>query len=159
MEPTIIIRPARPDDLPVLLEFEQGIIRAERPFDATLKPDPISYYDISAMIGASDVEVVVAEQQGRLIGSGYVRLVEAKPYLRHAMFGYLGFMYVLPEHRGKGVNQLIINALLEWGNAQGIEEFRLDVYAENAAAVRAYEKAGFKSNLLEMRREVRIFAP
>ena len=26
----------------------------------------------------------------------------------------------------------------------------LDVYAENQAAIRAYEKAGFKSNLIEM---------
>jgi hypothetical protein len=39
----MIIRKATIDDLPVLLQFEQGIISAERPFDSTLLPDPISY--------------------------------------------------------------------------------------------------------------------
>ena len=46
----IIIRDARLEDLPVLLEFEQGIVTAERPFDPTLAADPISYYDIKRLI-------------------------------------------------------------------------------------------------------------
>lgn len=40
---TITIRKAHPNDLEKLLEFEQGIITAERPFDPTLKAEKTHY--------------------------------------------------------------------------------------------------------------------
>ena len=56
----ITTREARLEDLTVLLEFEQGIINFERPYDITLKDGKISYYDIEAMILSKDVFVAVA---------------------------------------------------------------------------------------------------
>lgn len=147
----IIIRKATQADLPVLLDFEQGVIAAERPFDSTLKEGTIHYYDIAAMITALHIELLVAEAEGRLIGSGYARIDNAKPYLIFNQYVYLGFMYVVPSWRGKGVNKLIINGLKNWAQSQGIAEMRLEVYATNEPAVKAYEKAGFKQLLVEMR--------
>ncbi|TQV85541.1 GNAT family N-acetyltransferase [Aliikangiella coralliicola] len=147
----IIIRKATQTDLPTLLSFEQGIIEYERPFDPTLKREKISYYDIEKMIDDNQVEVLVAEYQNELIGSGYAKIVQSKPYLTHSQHCYLGFMYVSPNHRGRGVNQLIVNGLKEWALSRGINEIRLEVYGENAGAIKAYEKAGFKRNLVEMR--------
>ena len=46
----ITTRKAVHSDLETLFEFEQGIIRTERPFDHTLKEGLIHYYDIEAMI-------------------------------------------------------------------------------------------------------------
>ena len=146
-----ITRPATLDELPILLEFEQGIIDAERPFDPTLKGGHINYYDLEAFVQADDVEVLVAEIEGRVVGSGYIKIKEGKVYHKHDRYGYVGFVYVRPEHRGKGVARQIINGLSEWALSQGISEIRLDVYAENASAIRAYEKAGFSENLVEMR--------
>ncbi len=65
----IVTRPATPADLSILLTFEQGIIAAERPYDQTLRPDPISYYDIGELIASPEAEVIVAELDGVLIGS------------------------------------------------------------------------------------------
>ncbi|MEM8893772.1 MAG: GNAT family N-acetyltransferase [Bacteroidota bacterium] len=144
-------RSAKPEDLPVLLEFEQGIIDAERPFDQTLKDGHISYYDLGAFIEAKNVEVLVAEADGQIIASGYIKIEQGKAYHKHDRYGYIGFVYVRPEYRGKGVVQQIINGLNNWAKSQGISEVRLDVYAENDSAVRAYEKAGFGKNLVEMR--------
>jgi len=62
-----IVRRARLDDLEVLLEFEQGIIKAERPMDPTLAEDPISYYDISELIKSNDTEVIVVENSAKII--------------------------------------------------------------------------------------------
>lgn len=148
---TIHIRKAILADLPILLEFEQGIIAAERPYDPTLKEGTFHYYDIAAMIAASHVEVLVAEYNGQVIGSGYAHIQDAKPYLLFPKYAYLGFMYVDPAHRGKGVNKLIVEGLKAWASSQGIVEIRLDVYDENEAAVKAYEKAGFRKLLVEMR--------
>ncbi|HEY8957231.1 GNAT family N-acetyltransferase [Chitinophaga sp.] len=147
----IIIRKATLADLPVLLDFEQGVIAAERPFDPTLKEGIIHYYDIAAMITAPHIELLVAEAEGQLIGSGYARIENARPYIIFTRYAYLGFMYVAPAWRGKGVNKLIINGLRTWAHSQGIVEMRLEVYATNEPAVKAYEKVGFQPLLVEMR--------
>ena len=147
----IIIRKASVKDLDNLLRFEQGVIDAERPSDPTLKNGLIHYYDIGEMIIAPHIELVVAELNNDIIGSGYARIENSKPYLKHKSHAYLGFMYVDPNHRGKGVNQKIIEALKQWAFSQGVSELRLEVYHDNLPAIKAYEKAGFTKNIVEMR--------
>ncbi|MBK6722574.1 MAG: GNAT family N-acetyltransferase [Acidobacteria bacterium] len=147
----ITVRVADTTDLPTLLSFEEGVIEAERPFDVTLGDD-IRYYDMDAMLTMPNVRLVVAVLDGEVIGSGYARIEEAKPYLKHDRHSYMGFMYTVPEHRGKGVNWKIIEALEEWSRSQGVTEMRLEVYADNLAAIRAYEKVGFAGYGLKMRK-------
>ncbi len=148
----VIIRKATINDLDTLLVFEQGVISAERPFDPTLKTVHTNYYDIEKMIPASNVELVVAELGGELIGSGYARIENAKPYLQHQQHAYLGFMYVVPAHRGKGINRMIMETLEAWAKAQNITELRLDVYQQNDAAIKAYERVGFAKHMIAMRK-------
>lgn len=150
----IIIREAALHDLGTLLRFEQGVIRAERPFDPTLGDDPIRYYDIKEMITATHIQLVVAEMGGELVGCGYARIEDAKPYLRHRKYTYLGFMYVEPNYRGRGINQRIIDSLKEWSLSKGITEMRLEVYADNLVAQKAYVRAGFDRHMIEMRQEL-----
>jgi GNAT superfamily N-acetyltransferase len=147
----VIIRKATLNDLATLLVFEQGVISAERPFDPTLKTIHTNYYDIEKMISATDVELVVAELGTELIGSGYARIENAKPYLQHRQHAYLGFMYVVPNHRGKGINKMIIETLAKWAAAKNITELRLDVYHQNESAIKAYERVGFARHMIAMR--------
>ncbi len=148
----IIIRKAQSEDMEKLLSFEQGVIKAERPFDSTLKDDPLQYYDIPHMINADTIELVVAEIDNTVVGCGYVRIETSKHYLKHKSHGYFGFMYVDTEYRGKGINNKIIDALAQWAGQQGIYELRLDVYHDNTTAIHAYEKAGFTKHMIEMRK-------
>lgn len=147
----ILIRKAVPDDLSTLLAFEQGIIKFERPYDPTLDVDPISYYDLSILIDSENAEVLVAEYNGKVIASGYAKIKQALPYLNHQGYSYLGFMYTQPEFRGKGANRKIIDELKQWSYSKGLSEIRLTVYDDNEGAIQAYEKAGFKKHLIEMR--------
>lgn len=151
----IQIRKASYQDLPTLLEFEQAIIEFERPFDPTLKPANISYYDLRGMIVAKDVEVLVAVAQTNIVASGYAHIMQSEPYLRHKKNAYLGFMYVVPEYRRKGINKKIVEALKAWCLSKEIFEIRLDVYSQNEAAIKAYESTGFSKNLVEMRMKLR----
>ncbi len=149
------IRTAKPNDLPVLLTFEQAIIESERPFDETIRSgDDVRYYDLESLISSPDAEVVVAELGPKIIGSGYARIETSDTYLKHREHSYLGFMYVVPEHRGKGINKKIVTALEAWSNSKGVTEMQLEVYVENAAAIRAYEKSGYTGLILQMRREL-----
>ena len=145
------VRKARLEDLPVLLEFEQGLIEAERPMDPTIREGKISYYDIGEFIRSEDAEVLVVEEDGEILASGYARIKPDRHYLKHKRMGYLGFMFVPEEHRGKGLNGLIVERLIDWCRKRGLKEIRLDVYTVNDPAIRAYEKAGFKKHLITMR--------
>lgn len=151
MTDDILIRPATPEDLPTLLRFEQGIITAERPYDQTLKPDPISYYDIGEMISDPNAEVAVAVSDGRLIGSGYAIKKASRHYLNPPFHAFIGFLYVEPDFRGRGVNQRVLDHLFAWARANDLPEIHLTVYPDNAPAIRAYEKVGFEPYILEMR--------
>jgi GNAT superfamily N-acetyltransferase len=150
----ITTRRATPADLPVLLQFEQGIIIAERPFDPTLKPDPISYYDVEAMIDDPEVEVIVAVDGDLVVGSGYAKEKPSDLYVDPPKHCFLGFMYVHPDYRGRGVNGLVTEALLDWARARGLTEVQLRVYDDNLGAVRAYKKKGFSKYMVVMRREL-----
>jgi ribosomal protein S18 acetylase RimI-like enzyme len=153
MEP-ITVRKAVEADLATLFQFEQGIITTERPFDPTLKDGHINYYGLEKMLSTANVHVVVAEACNEIVGSGYARIEDSKPYLKHQKHAYLGFMFVRPDYRGKGVNQKVIEALQEWAISQNITELRLDVYHDNLPAIKAYEKIGFKKLLVEMRMQI-----
>jgi GNAT superfamily N-acetyltransferase len=149
----IVIRPAVLTDLDVLLKFEQAVIEAERPFDNTISTGAdVRYYDLEGLIVLPDAEIVVAEIGHEIIGCGYARIEDSKAYLKHRKHSYLGFMYVVPEHRGEGVNKKIVEVLEAWSASKGVSELRLEVYVENAAAIRAYEKTGYTGNVLEMRK-------
>ena len=147
----IKIRKATLLDLKQLLVFEQDLIKAERPFDPTLKPDPINYYDLKSLLISPLAEVLVAEADNKVIASGYARIDKSKPFLKHTTHAYLGFMYVIPEYRGQGINKKIMDVLKDWAVSQNITEFRLEVYYDNISAIKAYEKDGFSRYSLEMR--------
>lgn len=150
----MITREATFSDIEALRAFEQGVINAERPFDETLQADPIEYYDLEYLITNEDIHMVVVEIEQQIIACGYARIKKAKPYAQYSFYSYLGFMFVHEEYRGKGVNQLVIEALIQWSLEQGITMMHLDVFTENAAAIRAYKKVGFKEYLVEMRMDI-----
>ncbi|MEO5683050.1 MAG: GNAT family N-acetyltransferase [Chitinophagaceae bacterium] len=148
----ITVRMATLQDMEILLRFEQGVIKAERPFDITIQPGPIQYYNLEEMINAPHIHLVLAELNGQPVGSGYARIEKARHYLLHQQHAYLGFMYTHPQHRGKGINKKIIETLKAWAAAQNITELCLDVYVNNEPAIKAYEKAGFSRHLIQMRK-------
>lgn len=147
----IEIREAVESEIDTLLGFEQGIIVAERPFDDSLKEGEIHYYDLIELIRSEKAQVLVAVVDGQIVGSGYAKIIAAKPYQKYTEYAYLGFMYVKPEFRGYGINQQILQELIHWAKNKNLTELRLEVYDENLIAKKAYLKAGFKPNLLEMR--------
>ena len=151
----ISIRKVTIEDLPVLFEFEQGVLRAERPMDGTLKLKNTYYYDIPNLIDDSSVELVVAEINGVATGCGYARIKQARDCFQFDQFSYLGFMFTKEDYRGKGVNKTIMNYLYDWSLSKGIYEVRLEVYPSNNAAIKAYEKVGMQATMHTMRIDLR----
>lgn len=103
----MITREATEEDLKILLEFEQGIVFAERPFNSTLIDGEIHYYDLLQLIKSEEALMLVTEENNEIIASGYARIKKTEnDYSNFDEYAYLGFMHVKPEHRGKGVNKI-----------------------------------------------------
>jgi len=148
------IRKAIESEIEILLIFEKEIINTERPFDNTLKDGEIHYYDLIELIRSEKAEVLVAVVNNEIVGSGYAKILRADVFQKYSEYAYLGFMYVKPGFRGQGINQKILNGLVDWAKGQSLTEIRLEVYDKNTKAKNSYLKAGFTPHLLEMRLEI-----
>ncbi|UBM60582.1 GNAT family N-acetyltransferase [Marinilongibacter aquaticus] len=153
-EKAIEIRKAKKSELPVLNAFQRGIIEAELPFNHRILPDTQIYYDLSELMESPDADVIVGVCEDEIVASAYVKILDSKPYLNHDKQAYLGFMYVKPSHRGQGLNRKVMDFLKDWATSRDVHELQLDVYTDNASAIKAYKKAGFEEFLVTMRMHV-----
>ncbi|WP_185140151.1 GNAT family N-acetyltransferase [Reichenbachiella versicolor] len=144
-------RAASLSDVSNLLVLEQEIIEAERPFNPTIKNEKTHYYDLEQLISDKNTYLIVAEESNRLVGTGYAQIRKSVEAFKHSYHSYLGFMYVIPEYRGQGINKNIINELLNWSKDRDVFDFYLEVYSENEAAIKAYQKAGFNTSFISMK--------
>ncbi|MEP2238410.1 MAG: GNAT family N-acetyltransferase [Maribacter sp.] len=151
MNDQITIREAVKNDMDILLQYEQEVVKAERPMDPTIRKSDVHYYDLNALMENPRATVMVACDGDKIVATGYALEKPARHYLDHKTFAYLGFMYTDPEYRGKGINGKIVATLQDWALNMGLTEIRLHVYEENEPAIKAYEKKGFKKHLIEMR--------
>lgn len=144
-------RQATMNDIEQLLMFEQKVVEAERPFNSSIKAGKPRYYDLEKLISEDDSFLIVAEDMGKIIATGYAQIQSSKESLEHEQHSYLGFMYVSPEYRGQALNTRIMERLISWSTNQGVNDHYLEVYSGNSSAIKAYEKNGFKPCLIEMK--------
>lgn len=154
MENTLAIKPATLADIEILLQFEQGVITAERPFTNTIRPEKVTYYDLQTLIESDNSHLIIGYLNEVAVASGYIRIEKSKPQHHPDYYGYLGFMYVDGAHRGKGLNKQILEHLKSWAKEKGISKLILDVYATNESAINAYQKFGFESHMVEMMMDI-----
>jgi putative acetyltransferase len=85
--------------------------------------------------------MLVAERDGKLVGSAGLHPVGPQLRRRHAMM--LGIS-VLPSSQGQGVGQALMAALLDYAdNWAQVLRIELTVYHDNQRAIRLYERHGF----------------
>jgi ribosomal protein S18 acetylase RimI-like enzyme len=149
--PQLKFREAEQSDLEQLYALEQKVVEAERPFNSSIKAGRPTYYDIEALVSGSESCLLVAEDRGVVIATGYAQIRSSKASLEHEHHAYLGFMYVSSAYRGRGINKRIVEMLIAWSQTQGVSDYYLDVYSGNASAIRAYEKMGFEPCIIEMK--------
>lgn len=147
----LVIREARLADMPTLLKYEQGVIEYERTLNADIRKEDVKYYNIKSLITGRNSVVFVGEVDGKIIATGYALIKEGLTQFTYNKYTYLGFMYVLPEYRGKGVNAKIIDAAMDWSKTREVDLLRLEVYSQNSSAIKAYKKLGFETEIQDMK--------
>ena len=82
---------------------------------------------------------LVAELGGELVGLAWGRIDMSAPDV-----AALYQMWVAPTHRGRGVGQKLLKAVIAWATAQNVAALDLGVTCGDSPARRLYERAGFK---------------
>jgi ribosomal protein S18 acetylase RimI-like enzyme len=108
----------------------------------SLKPVESTRQRLSARPGAPRDFVLGAFADGGLAGIVGVS-VDMRKKVRH--LGEVFGMYVAPEHAGRGVGGLLIEACIGRAREAGLEQLRLTVTDSNARAKSLYERAGFRA--------------
>ncbi|MEA5571459.1 GNAT family N-acetyltransferase [Calothrix sp. UHCC 0171] len=67
--------------------------------------------------------------------------------LRHA---HLFLLYVLPEHRRRGVGKALIQYAETWAKKRGDQQIGLQVFTNNLPALNLYNQLGFQTQSLWM---------
>ncbi len=78
---------------------------------------------------------------------------ELTPYVRQRE-ARLNSLWVLPGHRGAGVGGVLVEAFLDWARERGAPYVVVSAFAANPTAIRLYERHGFGSHTVTLRRPV-----
>jgi ribosomal protein S18 acetylase RimI-like enzyme len=114
---------------------------------------------ISAQLEDPDKAVLVADDDGGVVGYAYAA-VEGYNYM--ALRGPAGILHdviVDPGRRGRGVGQLLLEAALTFLRSRGVPRVVLSTAERNEAAQRLFASAGFRRTMIEMTRELDDSAP
>ena len=141
----IIYREAEPSDAGKFLEYCK-IVGSETDnltFGAEGLPLTISQEAdfIRKFAGNPGSIMIVAFDEGELIGTGAVSVVSGKPRFAHRREIAIS---VRKDYWGKGIGTGIMNVLMDFAKKSGAEVLELEVRSDNEAAISLYKKFGFE---------------
>ncbi|NNM71074.1 ribosomal protein S18-alanine N-acetyltransferase [Enterovirga aerilata] len=122
------IRPAEPDDVPALLAIEEASFPTDR-LDRRALRHAVRSPTILARVAADGDEVL-----------GYV-LVQIR---RGSDLAWLTSVAVAPGRQGDGLGRRLVDAAERAAREAGRTRIRLEVRADNEAARKLYERAGYR---------------
>jgi ribosomal protein S18 acetylase RimI-like enzyme len=158
--PDVRIRPATRADAAALGRLGALLVRTHHDFDpkrfipATPRTERGYASFLASQLEDPDVAVLVAEVGGTMVGYAYAG-VEASDYMSlRGPAGVLHDVVVDPQHRGRGVGRLLLDAALAFLRSRGAPRVVLWTAVQNASAQRLFASAGFRQTMLEMTREL-----
>lgn len=136
-----LVRDAREDDLPVILEiYNDAVLNTTAIWNET----PVDLDNRRLWMRqrlAAGHPLLVAERGGETIGYatyGPWRSIEG---FRHTMEHSV---YVRADRKGAGVGRMLMQALIEEAGKRGVHVLVGCIEAENIASIRLHEKLGFR---------------
>jgi GNAT superfamily N-acetyltransferase len=139
---TLHMRPAEPTDVPVVAELIWHLARFEKLEDEVVLTEELL---MAGLFGPRPyAEAVIAEDDGEPIGFALFfhsfSTFLARPGL------YLEDLFVLPNHRGRGVGRALLSHLGRLAVERGCGRMEWAVLNWNKDAIRFYERLGAHPN-------------
>ena len=156
----LTVRPARAEDMPAVGRLGALLVRTHHDFDperfiAATRRTADGYGSfIGTQLDDSEVVVLVAEQDGEVVGYTYAA-VEGYDWMSlRGPAGVLHDIVVDPERRRGGVGRALLDATIAALTALGAPRVVLSTAERNEIAQRLFAQAGFRRTMVEMTREL-----
>jgi ribosomal protein S18 acetylase RimI-like enzyme len=88
--------------------------------------------------------VLVAEQQGNVVGYIIGHLAENPPIFELSHYGHISDICVAPQWRRRGVGHELFATLREWLSGHGLSVLQLTVAARNSVSQAFWREMGFE---------------
>ena len=138
----INIRPAEPTDVPVVAELIWQLARFEKLEDEVVLTDEL--LEVGLFGPRPYAEAVLAEEDGEPVGFALFFHTFSTFLARPGL--YLEDLFVLPEHRGRGVGRSLLSHLARLALERGCGRLEWAVLNWNKDAIRFYERLGAEPN-------------
>lgn len=132
-DPSLVITPEdprRPDAV--------ALVAALDAYLDTLYPPDENYLLDTDRLAQPDICFLLARLDGVAVGCGAVRM-DGEGY------GEIKRMFVRPEQRGQRIAEKLLDALADIARQQGLSWLKLETGHEQVAAVKLYERCGFRA--------------
>lgn len=134
------MRPATEADAETLVAFTLSeAYDAER---RTLNPVEVRRGVAGAFATPPKARYWVVESGGAIVAS--TSIVTEWSNFRGGDYWWIQSLYIVPEHRGSGMVDVILRGLVHEAQAAGALDLRLYGFNTNARALRAYQRFGFR---------------
>ena len=156
----MIVRPARPADLPAIGRLGALLVRTHHDFDPErfIAATPRTEHAYASFLGSQldepNVVILVGDEDGQLLGYTYAGVEETDYMSLRGPAGVLYDIVVDPEHRGRGVGRTLLDATVAALESRGAPRVVLSTAERNEVAQRLFTRAGFRRTMIEMTREL-----
>lgn len=157
---SLVVRRATNADLPSLGRLGALLVQQHHDFDArrflaASRRTPDHYAEfLGAQLDDPDVLLLVAEQDGRVIGYTFTALEGYDYKSLRGPAALLHDVLVDPDHRGRGVGQRLLDETLSMMQARGARQIVLATAERNESAQRLFARMGFRPTMIEMTRDL-----
>ncbi|HET8756157.1 MAG TPA: GNAT family N-acetyltransferase [Solirubrobacteraceae bacterium] len=132
-----MIRPARADEVAALVAAYEWLFAPPGSRPPMWDPDAAARR-LRALIAADDGEVLVADDDGAIVGICTVALdIES---VRFGQRAWVEDLAVHADHRSAGHGKALLDAAKDWGRARGASHLELDSGEARADAHRFYDR-------------------
>ncbi|MGM5481698.1 MAG: N-acetyltransferase family protein [Nanobdellota archaeon] len=155
----VTIREARKEDLPALKAMDNFGDQLNK-YSGLDKLDPdseddearsTSYYE--EFMNEDDKWCYVAEDNGSILGFLLFKIEKREEYYRVKQVGYIDFLYVSENARGKGISKQLMETAKKMLKEKELHYLKLSVHVDNPAR-EVWKKHGFKEYRVDMYKEI-----
>ena len=137
------IRTAQKKDIDFLVDFNQAMALET---EGKLLDGETLRSGVEAVFADSKKGFYVVAEMGEAIIGGLMITYEWSDW-RNSWFWWIQSVYILPEHRGKGIYRMLYDYVKQKADTEkNICGFRLYVEKENENAQKVYEKLGMEAS-------------
>jgi GNAT superfamily N-acetyltransferase len=142
VEDKMIVRSAQPEDVPRLAALKESWAQLSRPVSESERREFAEHLAAWMRSQGQALLCHVADIGGEFVGMAWLVLFERVPDIhdRIRLAGDIQSVYVLPQHRKRGIGSALVRSLIDAADERGVP--RVTVRA-NASAAAIYSAEGF----------------